>query len=286
MSVLSAQALFAKAVSRRRERCATLTAYTHANLASYLQPLLPPGWRVEVPAPGQQGISSFPVASEAPDEHAKELEHLSAYLGIPIAEAEDQYHGHCETCAVRFTETVLATLTASPASVLPTAYADLTSSLSQLSWQGQAEAVFAAERRAREDATREPLQRIGRMAAMWAPLVPHSALASDFAQSESGEGASAGGGAAAAAIATAMGTVAASSLEFLAGSPSFPARLSAALARSTAAEGAGSAAIPCYILSALDASITCVGPRTITPHCSLFFFLLPPFTMTRLHLGW
>ena len=248
MSALSAHALFTKAVSRRRERCAAKTAYTHANLASYLQALLPPTWRVEVPAPGQQGISSFPIASEAPAEHAKELEHLSAYLGISVAEAEDQYHGHCETCAVHFTEQVLAALPSSPASVLPAAYAGLTSNLSLLPWQGQAEAIFSAERRAREDATREPQQRIGRMAAMWAPLVPHSALVSDPTPPESAGSASAGGGAAAAAISTAMGTVAASSLEFLAGSPSFPARLSAALARAAASEG--TATLPCYILSA------------------------------------
>jgi hypothetical protein len=259
----TAEELFAAAVSRRRARCACATAYTHSNLASYLSSHLPPAWRINTPSPSQVGISSFPTAHAQPAQHALELQHLAAFLGVPVAEAEDQYNGHCETCAVYFTAHV-AGQAGEGEGALARAYAALTERLAQLPWEGQVGEVFAAERRAREDARLEAALQQGRTAAMWAPLLGSTsgtgsgsaaaaAASGGGSASGSGSGASASAAAAApegaaAAVPTAMGTVAARAFELLAGSPGFPARLAAAVA---AADASGTSVLPCYILSAL-----------------------------------
>jgi hypothetical protein len=233
----TSDALFAKAVSRRRERCGVLTAYDHENLAAYLRALLP-GFVVHAPLPGTAGISSYPPASADPAVHAEELAHLAAYLGgIPVAEAEDQYSGHCETMAVFFSRTVMDSLRAAPAAapagVLPAAYAGARARLDSLAtWEARVGVLFEAEARARADAAQAGARK-GRTLAMWAPLLVGR---------EGGSGGGGGGGGGAAA----MGTVARSAAAFLAGSPGVGARLAEAVA---AAAAGGLSCMPLYILN-------------------------------------
>lgn len=229
------------------------TEYTHANLCAYLgSAALPAGWRVHAPSTGSVGISSYPAAHADPAMHAKELSHLATFLcGIPVAEAEDQYNGHCETCAVYFTCEVVRLLTSEafpPAEVLEHAYATLRKKLSALPWEGCVAEVFAAEQRAREEGRQGQAKQKGRTAAMWEPLLTQDVLAGVCAAGLGGEGASGGGGAAgASAIPTALGTVAASALDFLAGSPGLPARIASAC--SAAEASARPIVMPLYVLN-------------------------------------
>jgi hypothetical protein len=233
----TAELLFAKAVSRRRERCFVATAYSHANLAAHLETLLPPGWAVHAPAPGAAGISSFPPAAEDPAAHAEELRFLASFLGgIPVAEAKDQYEGHCETMAVFFARAVLDSLRAAPAAdpagVLPAAFAAARAELEALgTWKARVGILFEAEARARRDATLEDAAtRKGRTLAMWEPLLAGEGAAA----------AAAGGGGGGAA----MGTVASSAEAFLAGAPGLGARLAGA-----AAQARDLTCLPCYVLN-------------------------------------
>ena len=238
----TAELLFAKAVSRRRERCFVATAYSHANLAHHLKTLLPAGWAVHAPAPGAAGISSFPPAAEDPAAHAEELRFLASFLGgIPVAEAKDQYEGHCETMAVFFARAVLESLRAAPAAdpagVLPAAFAAARAELEALgTWEARVGVLFEAEARARRDAALEDAAaRKGRTLAMWEPLLAGQGAA---AAADGGGGGGGGGGGAA------MGTVAGSAAAFLAGAPGLGARLAAA-----AAQARDLTCLPCYVLN-------------------------------------
>ena len=230
-----ASSLFLKAVSRQREKCGVVTEYTHLNLGKYLEDLLPK-WRVVIPTPGSVGISCFPVASEVPEVHAKELEFLATYLGTTVEEAKDQWEGHCETCAVFYTGEVLRSLQAFPdtpvETVLSNTYASTSSKLAKLPWEGAVEEMFPAEKRARAGGG-------GRTEVMWAPLltIPLNLApvpaASGGAQTFKGD------------VKTAEGTVAATSYYYLAGSPELPSRLSEAVAH-----GVGrTCVVPLYILN-------------------------------------
>ncbi len=118
-SILS---LYTDAVSRKRKRLTFATEYTYSNLVAYLSSILPVGWEVHAPTTctaqhlgldleGNHGISHFPVVDANPAQHDKELTYLAEFLcGIPVSEAEDQYNGHCETCAVCFTGEVVKLL--------------------------------------------------------------------------------------------------------------------------------------------------------------------------------
>ena len=222
--------LFAKAVSRRRERCTASTEYSHANLAAYLASLLP-GFAIHAPPAGIEGVSAFPAAVEDAAQHAANLAQLATFLhGIPVAEAEDQWNGHCETCAVAVSEHVLAALRgapppADPGAVLAAAYADFRARLAGLDWDGQVAALFAAERRARSGAA-------GRSRAMWAPLLAAGSAGFD-------------GAADAAAV---PGAVALAVREFLAGGEALPRRLQAAAAAALGS-GDGLACVPVYLLN-------------------------------------
>jgi hypothetical protein len=236
----TASELFAKAVSRRRERCAVATEYTHANLLVFLETLLP-GYCIYAPAPGTLGISSYPAASEDADAHTRELQYLASFLGgIPVAEAKDQYEGHCETLAVAFTRAVMEVLHSAPAgdpaSVLHAAFAVARAQLDALpSWEAQVALLFEAEARARRDgAQQDAAARKGRTLAMWEPLLPPRGGGGGG----SGGGGGGGGGAA-------IGTVARSAAAFLAGAPELGARLAEAAAHASS----GLAVMPLYVLN-------------------------------------
>ena len=175
----SITSLCAQAVSRKRERLTLATEYTHANLATYLRnEVLPVGWDVHTPSEGATGISQFPVAHANRTTHVKELSHLAIFLGgITVSEAEDQYNGHCETCAVYFTNEVVKLVNSAvklqPSIVLDEAYRLLNKKLADLSWEDCVAEIFAAERSAREEMKHDQTMRKGRTAAMWASLSIH-----------------------------------------------------------------------------------------------------------------
>jgi hypothetical protein len=172
--------LFAKSISRQRERLNLNTEYSHSNLAAYLRDqVLPSSWDVHTPSSDAMGISKFPVAHVRRTRHVKEISYLANYLcGISVSDAEDQYNGHCETCAVYSTSEVLKRInaepTARPSDVLGAAYLSLNTKLVALSWEDCVVEVFGAERRARDGKMNglTPQTDKDRRVAMWKLLSP------------------------------------------------------------------------------------------------------------------
>ena len=213
--------VYAKAISRKRERLTFATEYTHANLVAYLSnEVLPAGWVVHAPSSGATGISQFPVAHVNRATHAKELAHLANCLcGIPVSEAEDQYNGHCETCAVYFTNEVVKLIESEvklqPSGVLNEAYVLLNKKLAVLAWEDCVAEMFGAERRAREDKELVQGKQKGRTAAMWESLSTRAMFADVSSVCVSGEGAHSCEDTAGVARA----------IDFIAGSPGLPSRI-------------------------------------------------------------
>jgi hypothetical protein len=213
--------VYAKAISRKRERLTFATEYTHANLVAYLNnEVLPAGWVVHAPSSGATGISQFPVAHVNRAKHAKELAHLADFLcGIPVSEAEDQYNGHCETCAVYFTNEVVKLIESEvklqPSGVLNEAYVLLNKKLAVLAWEDCVAEMFGAERRAREDKELVQGKQKGRTAAMWESLSTRAMFADVSSVCVSGEGAHSCEDTAGVARA----------IDFIAGSPGLPSRI-------------------------------------------------------------
>jgi hypothetical protein len=101
-----------------------------------------------------------------------------------MSEAEDQYNGHCETCAVCFTGEVVKLLCSNvkyqPSDLLHAAYVSLDEKLTNLSWEECVVEIFAAEQRARKDKKNEHMSPTkGRIVAMWEPLITHDVFAGE-----------------------------------------------------------------------------------------------------------
>jgi hypothetical protein len=180
-------ALYTDAVSRKRKRLTYATEYTYSNLVAYLSSILPEGWEVHAPTTCttlHSGLD-FPVADASPAQHDKELIYLADFLGnIPVSEAEDQYNGHCETCAVCFTGEVVKLLCSNvkyqPSEILHAAYASLNEKLTNMSWEECVGEIFAAEQRARKYKKNEHMSPTkGRTVAMWEPLITHDVFAGE-----------------------------------------------------------------------------------------------------------
>ena len=185
--------LLAAACDRVRRRCVHQTEHSHANLTNWLKAALPAAWRVISPddCPGcmERAPSQFPT-----DEAAGAARHLAAYLHTTEADAADILCGHCETCAVTFSETLIRLMEAEPVPAvsmeaitnhLDAAYTSLHASLVAASPTAQAERLFAVERRARGIAPGAALAEVlpvaasaRQSAAMWAPLLSDDAAAS------------------------------------------------------------------------------------------------------------
>jgi hypothetical protein len=89
------------AISRRRERCAVKTTYTHSNLLDYIAQQFV-GFSIVGPLdlPSDYvSVSSFPTGE--PD-----YKKLACMLNTDEAGAEDQLNGHCECCAVALCDEV------------------------------------------------------------------------------------------------------------------------------------------------------------------------------------
>ncbi len=113
-----------------------------------------------------------------------------------MSEAEDQYNGHCETCAVYFTNEVVKLVDLEvklqPSIVLDEAYRMLNKKLADLSWEDCVVEIFDAERSAREEMKHDQTTRKGRTAAMWASLSTHDMFLNVRNVCVSGEDASVG----------------------------------------------------------------------------------------------
>jgi hypothetical protein len=174
--------LYAKAISRKRERLTWITEFTHSNLVDYIRNRVrPEGWVVHAPHLGAVGISQFPGAHGNKSKHASELCHLANYLGgIDMQEAEDQRVGHCETCAVYLSDEVVKLLDSQPelppSDVLSTTYTSLNEKLTVLSWVECVARIFSAERKVQTETTRGQARQLERTAGFW----DHAKRAVDF----------------------------------------------------------------------------------------------------------
>jgi hypothetical protein len=268
----SITSLYAKVVSRKRERLTLATEYTHVNLATYLSnEVLSAGWDVHTPSEGATGISQFPVAHVNRTTHAKELLHLANFLcGIPVSEAEDQYNGHCETCAVYFTNEVVKLVDSEvklqPSVVLNEAYVLVNKRLADLSWEDCVAEIFDAERTVREEMKHDQTTHKGRTAVMWEHLSTQDTFKSVGNVCVSGEDASVGEDAS--DVSTTRITQEA--IDFTAGSPGLPSRIRSCC-RAVVTSGC-TMIVPLYVLTC-----ACVHPpyfsNKLSYQCRLFVLL-------------
>ena len=85
------------------------TEHSHANLARWIQKALPRDWNIVLPSTTDAAPSAFPSKNNRAVQEALQ-QVLELQPPLPFPALEDMLAGHCETCAVKLSEHVAASI--------------------------------------------------------------------------------------------------------------------------------------------------------------------------------